>query len=185
MGLERSTRGAGSGSRLRVRSWVLLGALCVGCGAGVQKSVLGQPMRERMNILVRTSDEVNKADNAGGVGQLVDTIYAGLRKHGIESQVYAAPDEHPHAPRIELHVKYWSERTSTSHELQAAGMVVPGASVAALFGSNNSIVVVCKVFLKDGESVAFSQRYSSSSLSDDATGVAETVGEEILDDVVR
>ncbi|MEP7051222.1 MAG: hypothetical protein ABJB12_12760 [Pseudomonadota bacterium] len=94
----------GKGSVLRV-GWslvVLLMAVCTGCAATVSKSILGKPMRERMNILVRTSDEVNKTDNAGGVGQLVDTIFAGLREHGIDSQIYAAPDEHPHAPRIEL-----------------------------------------------------------------------------------
>ena len=185
MNIGWCARSVRDGIVLRVGSWLPLAALCVGCSATVSKSILGQPMRERMNILVRTSDEVNKADNAGGVGQLVDTIYAGLRAHGIDSQIYAAPDEHPHAPRLELHVQYWSERSSTSHDLQAAGMVVPIAGVGVLFGSSNQIVVVCKVFLKDGEHSVFTHRYSSSSLSDDATGVAETVADGILDDVVR
>ena len=64
-------------------------------------------------------------------------------------------------------------------------MVVPVAGVALLFGSNNQIVVVCKVFLKDGEHSVYSHRYSSASLGDEPTGVAETVGNAILDDVVR
>lgn len=160
-------------------------ALSAGCAATVDKSILGHPMRERMNILVRTSAEVNQADNAGGVGQLVDTIYAGLREHGIDSQIYAAPDEHPHAPRIELHVEYWSERTSASHQFQAAAMAVPAAGVGMLFGGSNKIVVVCNVFLKDDEPVVFTHRYSSSSLGDEPTGVAESVGDAILKDVAR
>jgi hypothetical protein len=64
-------------------------------------------------------------------------------------------------------------------------MAVPILGVGTLFGSTNQIVVVCKVFLKDDEHSAFTHRYSSSSLGDDATGVAETVGNAILDDVVR
>ena len=175
-----STRGG-----LQITSWLALVALCTGCAASVKQSVLGQPMRERMNILVRTSDEVNKTDDAGGVGQLVDTIYAGLREHGIDSQIYAAPDEHPHAPRIELHVQYWSERTAASHKFQAASMAVPILGAGMLFGSNNQIVVLCKVFLKEGEQPAFTHRYSSASFGDQPTGVAETVGNSILDDVVR
>ena len=148
-------------------------------------------MRQRISLVVRTSGEVNKTDDAGGVGTLVDTVLAGLREHGIESDIYAAPDEHPHALRIELHVLYWSQRSSTSHDFQAAGLglapvpFVGGIVSLGALGSNNAIVVVCKVYLKDDAPSVFTERFSASSIADDATGVAETVGEEIVDEVLR
>jgi hypothetical protein len=148
-------------------------------------------MHQRISLVVRTSSEVNKTDDAGGVGTLVDTVLAGLREHGIDSDIYAAPDEHPHAPRIELHVRYWSQRCSTSQDFRAAGMglaavpVVGGMVSLGALGSNNSIVVVCKVFLADDAPSVFTERFSASSMADDATGVAETVGERIVDKVLR
>jgi hypothetical protein len=148
-------------------------------------------MRQRINVVVRTSKEVNQTDDAGGVGTLVDTVLAGLREHGIASDIYAAPDEHPHAPRIELHVLYWSQRSGASHDFQAAGLglapvpFVGGIISLGAFGSNNAIVVVCKVYLADHAPSVFTERFSSSSFADDATGVAETVGERIVDEVLR
>jgi hypothetical protein len=148
-------------------------------------------MRERIHLVVRTSSEVNRTDEAGGVGTLVDTVLAGLREHGIESDIYAAPDEHPHAPRIELRVMYWSQRGALSQDFRAAGMglapipIVGGIVSLGALGSNNAIVVVCKVFLVDNAPSAFSERFSSTSFADDATGVAETVGEQIVDEVLR
>jgi hypothetical protein len=174
-----------------MRAALLAVTVCCGCAGTVKQSVLCHPMRQRISVVVRTSKEVNKTDEAGGVGTLVDTVLAGLREHGIENDIYAAPDEHPHAPRIELHVLYWSQRSSTSHDFQAAGMglaavpVVGGIVSLGGLGSNNAIVVVCKVYLADDAPSAFAERFSASSMSDDATGVAETVGEEIVDEVLR
>ncbi|HEX3851722.1 MAG TPA: hypothetical protein VHW01_12195 [Polyangiaceae bacterium] len=167
-----------------MRVALLAVGVCCGCAGITKQSVLGHPMRQRINLVVRTSTEVNKTDDAGGVGTLVDTVLAGLREHGIESDIYAAPDEHPHAPRIELQVLYWSQRSTLSHDLEAAGWVVPIVSLGAL-GSNNAMVVVCRVFLADGAPSVFKERFSASSIADDPTGVAETVGEEIVDEVLR
>ncbi|HEX7450879.1 MAG TPA: hypothetical protein VF294_01260, partial [Polyangiaceae bacterium] len=170
---------------------LLAAAVCCGCAGTAKQSVLGHPMRQRINVVVRTSTEVNKTDDAGGVGTLVDTVLAGLREHEINSDIYAAPDEHPHAPRIELQVLYWSQRSAASHDFQAAGVglaavpVVGGIVSLGALGSNNAIVVICRVFLADGAPSVFTERFSASSMSDDATGVAETVGEEIVAEVLR
>lgn len=132
--------------------------------AGPQK-LMGQPLHQRVAIVVRISEEVNQADHAGGVAELVETIQEGLKKQGIDSQVYAAPDEHPPPPRIELNVVYWSERSQESRELSAAGAVVwPLGIAGAAVGPANSMVVDCAVVLDASERRLFWQRFRGGGL---------------------
>ena len=60
---------------------------CVGCGAASQK-ILGQPVHRQVAIMVRISRQVDLADNAGGVAELVEAIEKGLKDEGLNSEVY-------------------------------------------------------------------------------------------------
>ncbi len=105
-------------------------------------------MHRQVAIVVRVSDQVNRADDEGGVAELVETITNGLKEHGMESEVYTAADDHPPPPRIELDVVNWS---------------TPLTGVAAqLFGPANGIVVDCSVFLDSNARRTFYQRFEVS-----------------------
>jgi hypothetical protein len=133
---------------------------CSGCGASTQR-ILGQPVRRPVSIVVHISDQVNTSDQAGGVAELVEAIGAGLKEHGMPSQIYTAANEHPSPPRVELDVVYWSERSTTSRQLGAARAVAPGLGIAsAMVGPSNRIVVDCAVFLDDGRR-AFWRRFDT------------------------
>ena len=128
------------------------------CGAASQK-ILGQPVKKPVAIVVRISQQVNIADEAGGVAELVEAVENGLKKQGLTSEVYTSSDDHPPPPRIELNVVYWSERSSTSRQLGAAAAIVPLVGLAgALTGPSNRMVVDCAVFL-DETKRAFWQRF--------------------------
>lgn len=129
---------------------VLSSSALASCG-GAQQRMLGRPVHQQVAIVVRISDEVNHADEAGGVATLVETIEAGLNDHGMRSEVYTAPDDHPSPPRIELEVLFWSERSTTSRQLEGAAMALaPLGIVGLLVGPSNRMVVDCQVFFSKG-----------------------------------
>lgn len=132
---------------------------CEGCGAASQK-ILGQPVHRQVAIMVRISRQVDLADNAGGVAELVETIEKGLKDEGLTSEVYTAADDHPPPPRIELNVLFWSERNSTSSQLRDAGSLLPLLGIAAdMVGPDNRMVVDCDVYLADNGRPSFRQRF--------------------------
>jgi hypothetical protein len=155
-----------------------------GCGAAHQKLV-GQPVHQSVAILITTSDQVNAADDGGGVATLAEAVTDGLKENGIESQLYASKDDHPPAPRIELNVLYWHGTGAVSHKLAGAGLVVPVAGVAALATAGNKMVVDCAVFLPGRAEPAFSQRFEKWGLglgwtATDGNAAANKVGEAIV-----
>jgi hypothetical protein len=161
-----------------------LAFLSGGCGAAHQKLV-GKPLHQSVAILIRTSDQVNAADDGGGVATLAETVTDGLKENGIESQLYASKDDHPPAPRIELNVLYWHGTGAVSHKLAGAGMVVPIAGVAGLATAGNKMVVDCAVFLPGMAQPVFSQRFERWGLglgwtATDGNAAASKVGDAIV-----
>ena len=147
------------------RSWLGCGMIavelaCGGCtGAQQQPRIMGQAVHQQVAIVVRISDQVNDADNAGGVAVLVEGIEAGLKEHGMWSEVYTARDDNPPPPRIELNVVYWSERSKTAKDLGAAGTLLAPLAIASMaVGPANRMVVDCAVMLSAGEPALFSGR---------------------------
>lgn len=104
---------------------------------------------------------------------LVDTLSDELKKNGIESDIYASKEDHPPPPRIELDVIYSRGTSRTSHQLAAAGTVVPGAAIVAVASSGNRMVVDCQVFLAGSEQPVFKQHFDESALGAAMTGADE------------
>ncbi len=116
----------------------------VACG-GAAHQILEHPVHRPVAIVVQVSDQVNGADDVGGVAELVETVTNGLKEHGMDSEIYTAADDHPPPPRIELNVVYWS---------------TPLSGVAAqLLGQANQMVVDCSVFLDSNAGRTFYQRF--------------------------
>ncbi len=176
-----------------VQAWLALGlvstVLCVGC-AGSQQKILGQPVHQRVAILVSSSQEVDDTDHAGGVATLAETVSDGLKDHGIESQIYASKEDHPPAPRVELHVLFWREPATSATRLAAGGYVIPGLSVAALLTGGNRMIVECSVFLPGKDQPLFLKRYDKSHLptlltETDGTAAAASAGSAIVSDIAN
>jgi len=142
-------------TRLILGLMVAAAGACIGCGAANQQ-ILKHPVRQQVAIVVRVSDEVNEADEAGGVAELVEVVTKELKDHGMDSEVYTHPDDHPPPPRIELNVVYWSETSTASRQLRALG-----GALSALVGPNNLMVVECAVFLEPNGRRAFFQRFEA------------------------
>ena len=136
-------------------------ACCVASGCASHQRLLGHPVpaHQPVAILVKVSDQVNLADDGGGVATLVETLSDELKENGIESQIYASNDDHPPPPRIELDVLYWHGTSRVSHKLAAASYVVPAVGVGSLATAGNRIVVDCQVFLTSTSQPAFKQRF--------------------------
>jgi hypothetical protein len=167
---------------------LVVGVFGIGCG-GAQQKLVGQPVHQRVAILVSTSQEVDDTDEAGGVATLSETVSAGLKEHGIDSQIYASKEDHPPAPRVELNVLFWRQPATSSRKLAAGGYVIPGLSVAALLVGGNRIIVECSVFLPGQEQRVFWKRFDKSHfpmmLSEtDDTAAAESAGHSIVSEIV-
>jgi hypothetical protein len=161
-------------NRLR-RAWglvLVVLALCNACGAARQQ-LLGEPVRQKVAILVSTSDEVNAADDAGGVATLAETVSRDLKELGIDSQIYASQYDHPKPPLIRLDVRYWHDPGSSS--ARVIGYVLMGVS------GGNGIVVDCSLYLPNRDKRVFFRRYTRHGLAafiseDEGTSSAAPAG---------
>ena len=188
---------AGGSLRFGV-AWVLA-ALGLGCASG-PSTLLGWkvPARQQVAIMVSISDQVNAADEGGGVATLAETISNRLKERGIDSQIYASKYDHPKPPRIDVYVSHWHGTPSyTRPATGAAAAMVPLAGAVAAVGGGalavtggNGIVVDCTVFLPNQPKPAFTQRFErsnwASSISEtDGNSSAESAGEAIVDAILK
>ncbi len=165
-----------------VRGLVVVGLVCLSCG-GARQQILGQPVHQQVAVVVHISEEVNQADEAGGVAQLVETVEAGLKDHGMLSEVYTASDDHPPPPRIDLNVLFWSERSTTSRQLDGAAMALaPLGIVGLVIGPRNRMIVDCKVFLSADGKPSMNKRFDAGgfTISPDEAAAGSNAGSEIL-----
>ena len=145
--------------------------------------------------MVSISDQVNAADEGGGVATLAETISNRLKEHGIDSQIYASKYDHPAPPVIDVYISHWHAPSAGTH--QAAGgaiLLVPvvGALAASatsaavsVAGGGNGIVVDCTVFLPNQPKPAFAKRFEHSSWSNDDNASAESAGEAIVAAILK
>jgi hypothetical protein len=155
--------------------------LCNACGAARQQ-LLGEPVREQVAILVSTSDEVNAADDAGGVATLAETVSHDLKELGIDSQIYASKYDHPKPPLIKLDVRYWRDPGSSS--ARVVGYMFMGMS------GGNGIVVDCSLYLPNRDKRAFFQRYTRHGIAafvteNEGTSSAASAGSAIVSDLTE
>ena len=171
---------------------VLVGAaLVLGCASGPMTLVgYKVPERQQVAIVIDISEQVNEADQGGGVATLAETISDRLKEHGIESQLYTSKYDHPKPPRVDLFISHWHGTSATSHQAAAGAYVVPGAGAYALATAGNSIVVDCKVTLPGQEKPAFFQHFEKSGLgigltANENNAAAESAGDAIVDAILK
>jgi len=176
-----------------------LAGLALSCASGPMTLVgYKVPKRQQVAIVLDISDQVNEADQGGGVATLADTISDRLKEHGIDSQLYTSKYDHPKPPRVDVFVSYWHGTPSSAHGVQgasaAATLAAPLAGAVAgplaMAVSYNNIIVDCKVTLPGQGKPVFSQRFeksgfgSGSSVNGD-NAAAESAGEAIVDAILK
>jgi len=177
---------------------LLLVGTVLGCASG-PVTLVGYkvPKRQQVAVVIDISDQVNEADQGGGVATLADTITDRLKEHGIDSQLYSSKYDHPKPPRVDVFVSYWHGTPSSARGVQgasaAATLAVPVAGIVAgpiaMGMSANNIIVDCKVTLPGQNEPVFSQHFEktgfgsgSSENSDNAA--AESAGDAIVDAIL-
>ncbi|MEI9937515.1 MAG: hypothetical protein WDO69_09880 [Pseudomonadota bacterium] len=185
------------GRSLRFVVACVLGALGMGCASGPSTLLDWKvPVHQQVAIMVSISEQVNIADESGGVATLAETISNRLKDHGIPSQIYASKYDHPTPPRIDVYISHWHSPSAITH--QAAGgalLLVPVAgalaataasATATVAGGGNGIVVDCTVFLPNQPKPAFTQRFERSDwTSSDDNASAESAGEAIVAAILK
>ena len=178
----------------RLAARFVLGGLCgmvhLSCAGAPRQRLVGYPLpaHQPLAIVIEISDQVNAADDGGGVATLADTVSDELKKNGIMSQLYFAKD-HPPPPRVELNVRYWHGTRRISHQLAAAGMVVPAVGLGALPTAGNQMIVDCRVILPGSPEPAFKRRFDTSAFGmgwteNDDNSSATKAGAEIVDAIM-
>lgn len=173
--------------------------LALGCASG-PVTLVGYkvPKRQQVAIVIDISDQVNEADQGGGIATLADTISDRLKEHGIDSQLYTSKYDHPKPPRVDVFVSYWHGTPSSAHGAQAgsaaATLAVPVAGIIAgpiaMAASYNNIILDCTVALPGQAKPVFSQHFektgfgSSSSVNGD-NAAAESAGDAIVDAILK
>jgi hypothetical protein len=164
------------------RTLLLFAVSGLACASGPPKLV-GQPITKPIAVLVRVSDEAAKTDELGGTAGVVEAVSNGLSERGVPNQIFAADDDNPPAPRIEI----WVEKWDAGHRGERAGasFVFGVVGQAATAGG---YAVVCRIYRSGETKPAFTRRYSGIILGTSETASAdrgESVGEAILRDSLR
>jgi hypothetical protein len=180
---------------MRARLFAVFGlALSSACGSSTK--LLGHPIHQPIAIVVRVSDEVANNDDGGAVAAMVDAMVDGLRQRGLDGQVYAAPDEHPPAPRIEVRVGTAdpgsSERRGAG-KLAAVGGALGRAPIVGFVGGvlwmsgAGSVQIDCWVYEEGRSRPSFHESYSRTLLGDSksAASAGESLGRAIMESVFR
>jgi hypothetical protein len=129
----------------------LVGAAC----ASSPPLLLGQPIKKEVAILVHVSKAVAHTDELGGTAAMVEALSEGLSERGVRNQVYAADDDHPGTPRIEIVVEKFDPGDAESRRVGAAFGVIGSAAAMAGDGSGYDVVVR---FYRDGDAQPSCQR---------------------------
>jgi len=182
-----------SGSALAVAGLIL------GCASG-PVTLVGYrvPRRQQVAIVLDISDQVNEADQGGGIATLADTITDRLKEHGIDSQLYTSKYDHPTPPRVDVFVSHWQGPASSARAVNGASAAAVAAApvvgiVAAPLAFANSytnIALDCKVTLPGQDRPVFSRHFessgfASSSSENSGNGAAESVGDAIVDAILK
>jgi hypothetical protein len=171
----------------------LLLALATSCASQPAPRLLGQPVKEEVAVLVRISDAAVETDVSGGTAGLVDGVTRSLDERGVQNRVFAAKDEHPPAPRIELWVEQWNAGDGTDQVVapvatEASGQAVAGLGGLSLVGviaTAGEYSVVCRVYAKDGDPPARVRRYTGMAFDrtpEDSPEQGERLGRRIVAD---
>jgi hypothetical protein len=176
--------------------WVAILGLWLTSACGSSTKLLGHPVHHPIAIVVRVSDEVANSDDGGAIASMVDAMLEGLRERGLEGQVYAAPDEHPPPPRIDIRVqtadpgsagrRKGGELTTVAGALGRAP-IVGLAGVAISLSGAGSVKIDCWVYEEGKSRPSFHDSYSRVLLgdADAAASAGESLGNAIMSSVFR
>jgi hypothetical protein len=156
------------------------------------------PPRQQVAIVIDISDQVNEADQGGGVATLADTITERLKEEGIDSQLYTSKYDHPKPPRVDVFVSHWNGTAASSHAVRggsaAAAAVAPATGIVggplALATSYNNIVVDCKVTLPGQDKPVFTRHFEKGGFASGASAngdnsSAESAADAIVDAILK
>jgi len=148
------------------------------------------PKRQQVAIVLDISDQVNEADQGGGVATLAETISERLKEQGIDSQLYTSKYDHPKPPRVDVFVSYWHGSPNSAHSLQAVNVVTPLAGPLTMAAAYNNIILDCKVSLPGQDKPVFSRHFEKSgfgmgSSENDGNAAAESAGNAIVDAILK
>jgi hypothetical protein len=174
----------------------VLALVALSCASRQAPALVGQPIQKPVAVLVRVSDEVVQTDDFGGTASLVETIERGLAERGVESEIFAADDDNPPAPRIEIWVERWDagdrgERAAMRLGTGTATAVATGIAGGGIVGSlatAGGYVVLCRIYREGETQPAYVHRYSGMIVGTEAEASAdegEDVGESIVTDALR
>jgi hypothetical protein len=142
--------------------------------------IMGQPVKKEVAVLLRVLKDTD-GDQFGGIAAIAETVTDGLTKRGIANQLYAANDDHPGTPRIEIWVSKW---TAGDSDLQTTGRVVGGIVGAAIGGAGAGEYKVSVKVYRQGDAEAVCVRRDSGSVdasdADGAASLGESIGKWIL-----
>jgi hypothetical protein len=160
------------------RSALVFALAVSGCASGPPK-LAGQPLKKPLSVLVRVSAEAARTDDFGGTAGIVEKVEQGLDERGIVHQLYAADDDHPPAPRIEIWVQKWDagDRGTRTGAGIAFGLI--GQAIAA-----GGYFVVLRVYREGDVAPALERQFSGPILGTDedaSTSKGESVGSYVLD----
>lgn len=163
--------------RLSSVAIALLGAAC----ASGPPLLLGQPIKKEVAILVHVSKAAAHTDELGGTAAMVEALSNGLSERGVRNQVYAADDDHPGTPRIEIMVETFDLGDVEGRRVGGAFGVI-GTAVAMAEGGGGYEVVV--KFYRDGDEQPACQRKFTGEISatdmSAAADAGDSVGSSIL-----
>ncbi|HEY6559089.1 MAG TPA: hypothetical protein VI072_17515 [Polyangiaceae bacterium] len=174
----------------------LLALAAFSCASRQAPTLVGQPIKKPVAVLVRVSDEVAQTDDFGGTASLVETIERGLAERGVESEIFAADDDNPPAPRIEIWVERWDagdrgERAAMRLGTTTATAVashIAGGGIIATVSTAGAYIVHCRIYREGETQPAYVHRYSGRIVGTEAEASAdegEDVGESIVADAFR
>ena len=107
---------------------------------------------------------------------MVETLSSELAERGVQTQVFAADDDRPPAPRIEIWVERWK---AMDPDKRGVGYLFGIAGQLATAGEYS---VVCKAFRRGDTAPAWIQRYQGSIIGIDeaaSSSQGEAVGSRI------
>lgn len=128
-------------------------------------------------------------DQFGGIATMVETVTEGLDERGIHNQVYAADDDHPGTPRIEILVTKWGEGDADLREGGRAVGPFSGLVGAALQAAGEGDYEVLVSIYREGDTTPTCvHKHAGRVNPDDADATARagsTVGSSILREALR
>lgn len=163
------------GRRVRTRAGALCAVLLLlwTCVPAQPPQLMGQRITRPVALVLHVSKEAGAQDDFGGTAAMIEALVQRLKENGVESRVFAGPDDHPPPPRIEIYVEQWS--VGDRGERAGAGFLLgPIGSVA----TSGTYSVVFSVYREGDQRPVHTQRYAGSIFSSAETASA-SLGESL------